>query len=39
VAAAVFLFFLTFGQPALWLRALLLLALAGGVAWTFRSPR
>jgi len=35
----VFLFYLTFGQPALWLRTLLLFVLAGGVAWTFRSPR
>jgi len=37
LAAAVLLFFLTFGQPPLWIRGLLLLLLAVGVAWALRS--
>jgi len=37
LAAAVLLFFLSFGQPPLWIRGLLLLLLAAGVAWALRS--
>ena len=37
LAAAVLLFFLSFGQPPLWIRGLLLLLLAVGVAWALRS--
>jgi hypothetical protein len=37
VAAVALLFFLTFGQPAIWVRALLLLVLAAGVVWAFRA--
>jgi hypothetical protein len=37
LAAAALLFFLSFGQPPLWIRGLLLLLLAAGVAWAYRS--
>ncbi len=36
--AVVALLFLTFGQPPLWIRLVLLLLLSAGVAWSFRSP-
>jgi hypothetical protein len=38
LGAAVVLLLLTFLQPPLWVRALLLLVLAAGVGWAFRSP-
>jgi hypothetical protein len=38
LGASVVLLLLTFGQPPLWVRLLLLLVLAAGVAWAFRSP-
>ena len=36
--AVVALLFLTFGQPPLWVRLIMLLLLIAGVAWAFRSP-
>jgi hypothetical protein len=39
LAAVALLFFLTFGQPAIWVRMLLLLALAVGVAWASGAER
>jgi hypothetical protein len=38
LGAVLVLLGLTFGQPPLWVRLLLLLLLAAGVAWAFRSP-
>jgi hypothetical protein len=38
LAAVLVLLLFTFGQPALWARSLLLLVLAAGVGWAFRSP-
>lgn len=37
LGASLVLLWLTFGQPSLWVRVLLLLLLAAGVAWAFRS--
>jgi len=39
LGATLVLLWLTFGQPPLWVRLVLLLLLIAGAAWAFRSPR